>query len=214
MRTLANLGELWRTHNTIFTTTSVTFTRVPAKVPHIHQSSGEGAFCMRVAFRMCHQLKKAAVTAFNKEKAVRAHEVCETHRVLQGTAPRERQLYSISSDLPPGQGPLDECFRARARGGQRRGGQHPVKHRWNGVFLAVRKLQNESFPNFSNFRPEFCPEFCSEFFPNFSRTFRASFHGEMETRKSSPKIPAIFQCEIPRQTRKKYSQNSSGEQAK
>ena len=43
------------------------------------------------------------------------------------------------------------------------------------------KLQNESVPNFSNFRP---------------------------------KIPTIFQCKIPRQKRKKYSQNSSGEQAK
>ena len=52
-RTFAKSGELWRTHNTIFTSTSVTFTRVPAKVPHIHQSSGEGAFCMCVAFRMC-----------------------------------------------------------------------------------------------------------------------------------------------------------------
>ena len=60
-------------------------------------------------------------------------------------------------------------------------------------FFKSEKLQNESFPNFSNFRPEFCSEFCSEF---------------------SPKIPAIFQCKIPRQTRNKYSQNSSGEQAK
>ena len=45
--------ELWRTHNTIFVKTSLTFTRVPAKVLHLHQNSGEGAFCMRVAFRMC-----------------------------------------------------------------------------------------------------------------------------------------------------------------
>ena len=37
----------------MFTRTSLTFTRVPAKVPHIHQSSGEGAFCMWMAFRMC-----------------------------------------------------------------------------------------------------------------------------------------------------------------
>ena len=50
-------------------------------------------------------------------------------------------------------------------------------------------MQNESFPNFSTFRPEFCPEFCSEFSPNFSRTFRASFRGKMETRKNSPRIP-------------------------
>ena len=52
-RTLMKFGELWRTHNNTFTRTSVTFTRVPAKVPRIHQSSGEGAFCIWVAFRMC-----------------------------------------------------------------------------------------------------------------------------------------------------------------
>ena len=52
-RSLAKFGELWRTRNVIFTRTSLTFTRVPAKVPYIHQSSGEGAFCMTVAFRMC-----------------------------------------------------------------------------------------------------------------------------------------------------------------
>ena len=56
------------------------------------------------------------------------------------------------------------------------------------------ELQNESFPNFSNFPPEFCPEFCSEFFPNFSRTFRASFRGRRRPEKNSLKIPAIFQC--------------------
>ena len=53
MRTLAKSGQLWPTYNAIFTRTSLTFTRVPAKVPHLHQSSGEGAFCMWVAFRMC-----------------------------------------------------------------------------------------------------------------------------------------------------------------
>ena len=51
-RSLVKFGELWRTHNVIFTRTSLTFTRVPAKAPHIHQSSSEGAFCMWVVFRM------------------------------------------------------------------------------------------------------------------------------------------------------------------
>ena len=45
--------RVWRTDNVIFTTTYLTFTRVPAKVPDVHQSSGEGAFFMWVAFRMC-----------------------------------------------------------------------------------------------------------------------------------------------------------------
>ena len=54
--------ELWRSHNAIFMRTSLTFTRVPVKVPHLHQSSGEGAFRMRVAFRMSKEFRTA--TAF------------------------------------------------------------------------------------------------------------------------------------------------------
>ena len=63
----------------------------------------------------------------------------------------------------------------------------------------------------------FVPNFAPNFAPNFPRIFRGLscfVSWETETRKNSPKIPAIFQCKIPRQTRKKYSQNSSGEQAK
>ena len=59
MRTLANFGELWRTHNVIFRISSLTFTRGPAKVAQVHQSSGEGAFCMRVAFGMCPRVSRS-----------------------------------------------------------------------------------------------------------------------------------------------------------
>ena len=60
------------------------------------------------------------------------------------------------------------------------------------------KLQNESFPNFSNFRPEFCPEFCSEFSPNFSRTFRASVRGRRRPDKNSQKkSPPFFNTKFP-----------------
>ena len=48
-RTFAKPGALWRTHNAILTRTSLTFTRVPAKVSHMHQSPDEGGFCMMVA---------------------------------------------------------------------------------------------------------------------------------------------------------------------
>ena len=41
------------TQRHIHTRTSLTLTRVPAKVPLVHQSSGEGAFRMWVALRMC-----------------------------------------------------------------------------------------------------------------------------------------------------------------
>ena len=66
------------------------------------------------------------------------------------------------------------------------------------------KWQNESSPNFSNF----CPELSSRIFPpNFSRSFRASFPRKTETSKNSPKIPALFQCKIPRQIREKKFTN-------
>ena len=79
------------------------------------------------------------------------------------------------------------------------------------------KWQRESSPNFLNFCPEFPPEFCSEFSPNFSRSFGALFSRKRrpekkkkKTKNKSPKIPALFQCQIPRQLRKNYSQNVSG----
>ena len=65
MRTLSKPGEVWRTHNTTFTSLSMTCTRVPVKVPHVHQSSGESAFCMRVAFGMCPTLRFALTTPEN-----------------------------------------------------------------------------------------------------------------------------------------------------
>ena len=64
-------------------------------------------------------------------------------------------------------------------------------------FVRSGKSQNESFPNFSNFRPEFCPEFCSEFFPNFSRTFRASFRGRRRPEKIHQKSPPFFNAKFP-----------------
>ena len=64
-------------------------------------------------------------------------------------------------------------------------------------FVRSEKLQNESFPNFSSFRPEFCPEFCSEFSPNFSRTFRASFRGRRRPEKIHQKSPPFFNAKFP-----------------
>ena len=54
----------------------------------------------------------------------------------------------------------------------------------------------------------FVPSCAPNFAPNFPRIFRGFFAlrfvGDGD-QKNSPKIPAIFQCKIPRQTRKKYS---------
>ena len=66
-----------------------------------------------------------------------------------------------------------------------------------GIFVRSEKLQNESSPNFSNFRPEFCPEFCSEFSPNFSGSFRASFRGKRRPEKIHQKSPPFFNTKFP-----------------
>ena len=64
-------------------------------------------------------------------------------------------------------------------------------------FFRPGKLQNETFPNFSNFRPEFCPEFCSEFSPNCLRTFRALFRGRQRPEKINQKSPPFFNVKFP-----------------
>ena len=84
------------------------------------------------------------------------------------------------------------------------------------VFLRIvrsSKLQSESSPNFSNFRPEFFPNFAPNF-PRFFEEFSCFFLWETETRKNLPKIPAIFQCKIPRQIGRKNPQHFSGERSK
>ena len=87
------------------------------------------------------------------------------------------------------------------------GPKNPTKQ---GKNVRSEKLQNESFPNFSIFRAEFC----SEFFPNFLRIFRASFRGRRTPEKIHQKSPTFFNAKFPGKHEKNYSQNSSGEQAK
>ena len=98
-------------------------------------------------------------------------------------------LEDIASDDPP-----DEALSCR-----RRAWDVPYYviflYRFFHHMVRTEKLQNESFPNFSNFRPGFAP--------NFPRIFRWFSSWETETRNNSPKIPAIFQCKIFRQTRRK-----------
>ena len=65
------------------------------------------------------------------------------------------------------------------------------------IIIRSENLQNESFPNFSNFCPKFCPEFCSEFSPNFLRSFRASFRGKLRPEKNHRKSPALFNAKSP-----------------
>ena len=59
------------------------------------------------------------------------------------------------------------------------------------------KLQNESSPNFSNFRPGFSPEFSSEFSRNFSSIFRSSFRGKRRPEKIHQKSPPFFNAKFP-----------------
>ena len=64
-----------------------------------------------------------------------------------------------------------------------------------GNYFRSEKLQNESSPIFSNFRPEFCPRILLRIFPEFFEELSCFVSWETETRKNSPKIPAFFQMQ-------------------
>ena len=72
---------------------------------------------------------------------------------------------------------------------------------WCKMFLQwfrSEKLQNENFPNFSNFRPEFCPEFCSEISPNFFEDFFVlRFVGDGDQKKIHQKSLPFFNAKFP-----------------
>ena len=72
----------------------------------------------------------------------------------------------------------------------------------------VRKGAERKVPEFSKFRPEFFSEFCSEFSSHFSRIFLRFVSWETETTQNSPKIPAIFQCQILRQSEREKNHKS------
>ena len=78
----------------------------------------------------------------------------------------------------------------------------------------ARKVAERKFPEFFNFLSRILARISLRSFSEFSEEFSCFVLWETETRKNSPKIPAIFQCKTPRQIRKKYSQNVSGEDAK
>ena len=67
---------------------------------------------------------------------------------------------------------------------------------WGGEILRSEKMQNKSFPKFSNFRPQFCPEFCSEFASNFLRSFCASLCGRRRPEKFQHNSPPFFNAKF------------------
>ena len=92
-------------------------------------------------------------------------------------------------------------------------------HTWCGGFSRFHVLssflgQKSCRTKVSRIFRIFVPNFAPNFAPNFPRIFRGlfvlRFVGGGDQKKIHQKSPAIFQCKIPRQTRKKYSQNSSG----
>ena len=78
----------------------------------------------------------------------------------------------------------------------------------------VRKVAERKSPEFFEFLSRIFPRISLRIFPELFEEFSCFISWETETWKNSPKIPAIFQCKIPRQIRKDYSQNVSGEEAK
>ena len=82
-----------------------------------------------------------------------------------------------------------------------------------GYLLGQKRCRTKVSRIFRFFVPNFAPNFA----PNFPRIFRGvfvlHFVGDGDQKKFTKNQCNIFQCKIPSQTRKKYSQNSSGEQA-
>ena len=73
-------------------------------------------------------------------------------------------------------------------------------------FLMSEKLQNESSPNFFKYSSRILPRISLRIFPNFLGEFSCFISWETETRKKiTKKSPPFFQCEIPRQLRRKKS---------
>ena len=69
-------------------------------------------------------------------------------------------------------------------------------------FSFLRKVVERKFPEFFDISSRILPRILLRIFPEFFEDFSCLVPWEMETIKNSPKMPAIFQCKIPRQTRK------------
>ena len=67
----------------------------------------------------------------------------------------------------------------------------------------VGKVAERKFPEFFEFLSRILSRISLRIFPEFFEEFSCFVSWDTETRKNSPKIPAIFQCKVPRQTRKK-----------
>ena len=93
---------------------------------------------------------------------------------------------------------------------------HPFRDtgsRLLGKNVLARKVAERKFPELFEFSFRILPRILLRIFPNFSRTFRASFRGRRRSKKIHQKSPPFFNAKVQANT-KKYSQNSSGEQAK
>ena len=81
------------------------------------------------------------------------------------------------------------------------------------ILLGQKSCRTKVPRIFRIFVPNFAPNVAPNL-PDFFEEFSCFVSWETETRKISPKIPAIFQCKIPRQNWRKNPQLFSGEQAK
>ena len=73
--------------------------------------------------------------------------------------------------------------------------------------LRSEKLQNESSPNFSNFRPEFCSEFSLKCLKSFRASFRMKRRPEKK-KKKHPKSPPFFNTKNPGKFKEKSTKFS------
>ena len=67
-------------------------------------------------------------------------------------------------------------------------------------------MAERKYPEFFEFLSRISSRILLRIFPEFFEEISCFVSQEKETRKKSPKIPALFQCKIPRQLRKNDSQ--------
>ena len=92
--------------------------------------------------------------------------------------------FEVTNSIPDYEKTLSKYFRNNAEP------QVQPGFRW------VRKVAERKFPEFFEFRPEFCSEFCSEFSPDFLRSFCASFRGKQRPEKTHQKSPPFFNAKF------------------
>ena len=134
---------------------------------------------------------KACLIAWHSCPMLGQHPSDQPEAAVEGTMASEAAASMPRAKAVP---KPPECWTAQLLSG-------PVKTLTS--IIRSEKSQNESSPNFFEVLTRILPRISLRIFSEFFEDFSCFVSWETETRKNSPKIPAIFQCKIPRQILKK-----------